>query len=159
MTKLPWLPVILATGACAHGAIPAASPDVTALLRQQTQEMLDAIAIGDRAVWDRYLAPEVVYVSEAGDVEHRAQLLAELVPLPAGITGHIELGKFEVQLAGDTAIVFHADEETEDYFGHVLHAQYLNLAARYGRLEGDRPAGVCVADRPAGDRAACGAAR
>jgi hypothetical protein len=102
--------------------------DPTPVLRKHTQDLLDAIAIGDRAVWDRLLDPKIVYLSEAGELEDKAKLLAELVPLPTGISGHIEMSKFEVAQHGEIAVVFHADEETEDYFGHVLHAQYLNTA-------------------------------
>ena len=140
MTNKRWLSTILTASACAAAphatpgaATPAATaataaPEVVALLRRQTQEMLDAIAIGDRPVWDRYLDPDVMYLSEAGELEVRTRLIAELVPLPTGITGRIELGRFEAKVLGDLAIVFHADEEYEDYFGHAIHAQYLNTA-------------------------------
>jgi hypothetical protein len=67
-------------------------------------------------------------VSEAGEVENKAQLLAEVKPLPAGISGRIEIGRFEVHQHGDTAVALHVDEEYEDYFGHQIHAQYLNTA-------------------------------
>jgi ketosteroid isomerase-like protein len=99
-----------------------------AVLRAQTLEMLDAVTAGNPAVWDRYLDPQIVYVSEAGEVEGKAQLLAEIKPLPAGISGKIEIGRFEVRPHGDTAVTLHVDEEYEDYFGHQIHAQYLNTA-------------------------------
>jgi hypothetical protein len=99
-----------------------------AVLRAQTQELLDAIAAGNAAVWDRYVDPRILYVSEAGEVETKAQLLAELKPLPAGISGKIALGRFEVRQHGDTAVVLHVDEEDENYFGHPIHAQYLTTA-------------------------------
>lgn len=123
--------MLAALAGCATA--PAASPprppdDASAALRAQTQAMLDAVAVGDSAVWDRYLDPQVIYLSEAGEVETKAQLLAELKPLPAGITGSIAISKFEVRRFGDTAVVLHVDEETEHYFGHELHAQYMNTA-------------------------------
>lgn len=120
--------------ACATG--PARAPgDTAAVLRAQTQALLDAVAAGDTKVWDRYLDPGVVYLSEAGEVQTKAQLLDELKPLPAGITGKIELGRFEVKQFGDTAVVIHVDEEFENYFGHEIHAQYMNTAT--WRLGGD----------------------
>jgi hypothetical protein len=106
----------------------AAPGDATATLRAQTQEMLDAIAAGNAAVWDRYLDPGVVYLSEAGEVETKASLLAQLKPLPAGISGHIAMSRFDVKQFGDVAIVLHVDEESEDYFGHPIHAQYMTTA-------------------------------
>jgi uncharacterized protein DUF4440 len=133
MGSTSW-PLAIALGSmftgCAPGAAvraPDAVDDATAVLRRQTQEMLDAVTAGDPRVWDRYLDPRVIYVSEAGEVEGKAQLLAELKPLPAGISGRIEIGAFEVRQHGDVAIVFHTDEEHESYFGHELHAQYLNV--------------------------------
>ena len=121
-----------ASGPAARGTDPV--PDARAVLAQQTQAMLDAITAGDPAVWDRYLDPQVLYVSEAGELEGKAQLLAELKPLPAGISGRIAIGKLEVRQHGDVAIVFHVDEESEDYYGHALHAQYLSVATwRLGR--------------------------
>jgi len=120
--------------ACATGpAVRTAVPDATAVLKQQTQALLDAVTAGDPKVWDRYLDPQMLYVSEAGEVEGKAQLLAELKPLPTGISGRIEIGAFEVRQHDDVAIVFHVDEESENYFGHPLHAQYLNVATwRHG---------------------------
>ncbi|TMQ06046.1 MAG: DUF4440 domain-containing protein [Deltaproteobacteria bacterium] len=115
-----------------------------AVLRARTQEMLDAIAAGNAAVWDRYVDPQIVYVSEAGDVEGKAQLLAELKPLPAGISGKIEIGRFEVRQHGDTAVVLHLDEEYEDYFGHAIHAQYLNTATWRLRPDGWKLIGMQV---------------
>lgn len=99
-----------------------------AVLRAQTQELLDAITAGNPAVWDRYVDPRILYVSEAGEVESKAQLLDELKPLPPGISGKIAVGRFEVHQHGDTAVVLHVDEEDEDYFGHPIHAQYMTLA-------------------------------
>jgi hypothetical protein len=117
----------LALAACATtGARAPANP--APVLRAQTLALLDAVTAGDARVWDRYLDPQVVYLSEAGDIETKAQLLDEVKPLPAGISGKIELGRFEVRQFGDTAVVLHVDEESEDYFGHHLHAQYLNTA-------------------------------
>lgn len=125
--------VVAFTAACA-GAAPAptsaraAPADPTSTLRAQTQEMLDAVAVGNAAVWDRYLDPGVVYLSEAGDVETKASLIAQLKPLPPGISGHIEMSRFDVKQFGDIAIVLHVDEESEDYHGHPIHAQYMNTA-------------------------------
>ena len=119
--------LVMTAASCAPTGVRAPA-DPGPVLRERTQALLDAIAIGDKAVWDRLLDPKIIYLSEAGDLEDKARLLAELVPLPAGISGHIEMSKFEVAPHGDLAVVFHADEETENYFGHVLHAQYLNTA-------------------------------
>lgn len=115
---MKWLVVALA-------ACRGPSPDT---LRAHTQALLDAVTTGDRSVWERDVDPDVVYISEDGTVETKASLLAQITPLPAGITGSLVIGRFEVHVHGDTAVVLHVDEETEMYFGHPLHAQYLNVA-------------------------------
>jgi hypothetical protein len=125
--------LVVALAACASAPAaptgPRAAPgDTAATLRAHTQEMLDAIAPGNASVWDRYLDPGVVYLSEAGDIETKASLLAQLKPLPQGISGQITLSRFDVKQFGDVAIVLHVDEESEDYFGHPIHAQYMNTA-------------------------------
>ena len=117
-----------ALAACATHPAVRAPADIEAVLRRQTLELLDAVTAGDPTVWDRYLDPRIVYVSEAGAIQSKADLLAEVKPLPAGITGNIAIGRFAVQQFGDTAVVMHVDEESENYFGHPLHAQYLNTA-------------------------------
>lgn len=114
--------VILLAG-CAH--IPA---DSAAILKAQTQQLEDAVSAGDRAVWDRYVDPRIIYVSEAGDYETKASLLKQVEPLPAGISGTIVARDFAIELHGDTAIVRDADDETENYFGHVIHARYLTTS-------------------------------
>jgi len=105
-----------------------ADPDTPAILRAQTQALLDAIAVGDAKVWDRYLDPRVVYVSEEGVRETKASLLAQLQPLPPGVSGTIAIGQFAVEVHGDTAVVVHVDEESEEYFGHHLTAEYVTTA-------------------------------
>ena len=117
-----------ALAACATGPGVRAPADPEPVLRRQTQELLDAVAVGDTAVWDRYLDPRMIYLSEAGEIQTKADLLAELRPLPAGISGNIAIGRFGVTRFGDTAVVIHVDEESENYFGHLLHAQYMNTA-------------------------------
>src|SRR5512141_1244522 len=80
-----------ATGPTAH-ATATAPADVAAVLRTQTQALLDAVSAGDPTVWDRYLDPGVMYLAESGELEDKKQLLAEVKPLPTGISGKIEIG-------------------------------------------------------------------
>jgi len=136
MSSKSWLFTLqgAALAACAAGptasatATARAPADVAAVLRTQTQALLDAVSSGDPTVWDRYLDPGVMYLAESGEIEDKKQLLAEVKPLPTGISGKIEIGRFEARVHGDTAVVFHVDEEYERYFGHAIHAQYLNTA-------------------------------
>ena len=94
------------------------------VLRRQTQELLDAVAPGNTAVWERYLAPDMVYVSEAGEVQHKKELIAQLSPMPPGISGHLEISTFDVVVHGGFAVTTHEDHESEQYFGQELHSRY-----------------------------------
>lgn len=117
---------VLAACAAGPGARSTEHADDATLLKAETQALLDAITAGDAKVWERYLDPQILYISEAGDVETKATLVAQIKPLPAGISGNLVIGRFEVRRFGDTAVVMHVDEESENYFGHELHAQYMS---------------------------------
>jgi hypothetical protein len=106
-------------------AAPAQATPLSALLREKDQALLDAVATGDRAVWERTLTADATYVDESGNVLTRDQLLAELSPLPPGISGHIAIADYKVRQIGDTAVVVHRDEEREDFHGQKLTANYL----------------------------------
>ena len=49
-----------------------------ALLRAKDQALLDAIAPGDRKVWDEALSADAVYVDENGVIMDRTEFLKEL---------------------------------------------------------------------------------
>jgi hypothetical protein len=103
----------------------AAPPDVAAQLRAKDQALLDAIAPGDKAVWEAALAPEAVYVDENGTTIERASFMEQLKPLPAGASGHLQIVDYNVRLVGDTALVIQRAEEFEDYHGQALRTDYL----------------------------------
>lgn len=98
--------------------------EVETVLHRQTQELLDAVAPGNVAVWERYLDPDMVYVSEAGEVQHKKELVAQITPMPPGISGHLEIASFDVVVHGDFAVATHEDHESEEYFGQELHSRY-----------------------------------
>ena len=82
--------------------------------RPQDQALLDAVAPGDRSVWEQALAPDAVYVDEAGAVMNRAQFLEQLTPLPAGASGNLHITSYTAHIAGDLATVIHVDDEVEN---------------------------------------------
>ena len=97
----------------------------TSLLRAKDQALLDAIAPGDRKVWDQALAPDAVYVDENGAVMNRSQFLEQLTPLPAGASGNLHISSYTAHIVGDLATVIHIDDEQENYHGQALTARYL----------------------------------
>ena len=104
---------------------PAASPDLTQEFRARDQALLDAIAPGDVKAWDAVLAADATYVDENGVIMNRADFLKQLTPLPAGVSGHINISAYSFRQSGDVATTIHTDDEDEFYHGQHLKAQYL----------------------------------
>jgi hypothetical protein len=97
----------------------------TKLLRAKDQAMLDAIVPGNRKVWEDALAADAVYVDESGAITDRAEFLKQLEPMPAGISGSIQITSFSAHISGDLATVIHTDDEQENFHGQTLYARYL----------------------------------
>jgi Domain of unknown function (DUF4440) len=93
-------------------------------LRQRTQELLDAVAPGRSDVWRTLLHERMIHVDENGIVRTKAQLLAELQPLPPGLEGSLQIGSFQVQVHGDVAVATHEDREALTYFGQKLDSRF-----------------------------------
>jgi ketosteroid isomerase-like protein len=98
----------------------------TALLRARDQALLDAIAPGDRKVWEKALATDAVYVDENGVILNRGDFLKQLEPLPAGASGSLRITYYEARISGDLATVIHTDDEQENYHGQTLQSRYLS---------------------------------
>jgi hypothetical protein len=97
---------------------------VETILRKNTQDLLDAIAPGNVAVWDRLLDPGVIQVDENDVVRDKKEILANLQPIGPGLTGHLKLNKFRMALHGNVAFVTHEDDEYLDYHGQILLSQF-----------------------------------
>ena len=109
--------------AAAHAA--ACAPPTATALRARDQALLDAITSADRALWDRTLTPDAVYVDENGTIMTRKAYLDDLRPLPPNISGKITITDYQLRLAGGAALVIHRDDEREDYHGLALRAGYI----------------------------------
>jgi len=120
------MPVLLAALALAASTCPA---DPTPILRADDQTLLNAFATGDRPAWDRLMAPDAVYIDENGAIMPRAQFLAQQLPLPAGVSGHLDILTYDVRRDGDVAFVIHHDDEHESYHGVQLRAGYITSEA------------------------------
>jgi Domain of unknown function (DUF4440) len=116
---------VFAIAAIQSSAADPGAADIQKRLRADDQALLDAIAPGDKAVWDRLLARDAVYVDENGAILHRDKFLAALKPLPAGTSGHIDIVQYEATIRGNVALIIHKDDERENYHGIPLHADYL----------------------------------
>jgi Domain of unknown function (DUF4440) len=119
--------VIAAAAAHAGGAAAGTSvsaADTTAVLQRATQALADAIAPGQRAVWERYTDPAFTYVTEDNEVKSRTQVLADMKPLPPGYSGWIVVEEFRCTDFGRFAVTTYVMNEHETVEGNQLHARY-----------------------------------
>jgi hypothetical protein len=98
---------------------------VVAELRSKDQALLDAIAPGNRAIWEQTLTRNAVYIDENGSILERAAFLAAMQPLGPGLSGQIRIIEYQARPVGDQMFVIHRDEEREKYHGIDLLAHYL----------------------------------
>jgi hypothetical protein len=119
-----WLTITLLLALIFSSRSWAADPTID-LLRSKDQALLDAIAPGDRKVWDATLAADAVYVDENGVIMDRAEFLKQLDPLPPGTSGSLHIASYSARVTGDLATVIHTDDEQENYHGQMLKARYL----------------------------------
>ena len=89
-------------------------------LKGAMQELLDAIAPGDVAVWEKYLAEGCLYTDEEGNVKTRPDLLKELKPLPKGYHGSIKMGEPKVFAQENVIVLSHRDREELELYGQKL---------------------------------------
>jgi hypothetical protein len=95
-----------------------------AQLKQATQELLDAIAPGDKAVWQRYLAEGSIYADEEGRVLTKDELIKELNPLPKGYVGSIKIGDTKVLMQDNVVVLSHRDREELELYGQKIVTYY-----------------------------------
>ncbi len=98
-----------------------------ATLRDLTQQLLDAVATGDKAVWERVLDERMIHVDENGVVRTKRELIAELSPLPPGLHGNLTIDRFEVRHFGDVAVVAQEAQEHLDYHGQALRSRFRSV--------------------------------
>src|SRR5215472_12449719 len=115
-----------AGGGAAAGAATGAARTATtsATLQRATQALVDALAPGERALWEHYSDPALTYVTEDNEVKSRAELLDGMKPLPAGSSGWIVVEEFRCTDFGSFAVTTYLMDEHETIEGHELHARY-----------------------------------
>lgn len=96
----------------------------SATLQRATQALVDALAPGERAVWEHYADASLTYVTEDNEVKSRAQLLDDMKPLPPGSSGWIVVQEFRCTDFGSFAVTTYLMDEHETIEGHELHARY-----------------------------------
>lgn len=116
------------------GAVPAGPTDaatsapplspVALELKRSTQALLDAIAPGNVAVWDRLIDENAIQVDENDVVRNKHEMLSALQPLGPGLVGYLTIDDFRVVVHGVTAVITHEDDEYLDYHGQILRSRF-----------------------------------
>jgi len=112
------------TGGAAAATAGTVSPETLRWFQTTEQALMDALAPGDKAVWDRIMDPSCVVTTEEGQVMTKQQFLDELRPLPEGLTGGIAVKELAVQEFPGFALVRYLADEWESVFGQRLSVQY-----------------------------------
>lgn len=102
----------------------AAHADDGSLLKSKMQALMDAVGSGDAKLWAATLDKRFAMIDEAGAVSNYDQTVAQITPLPKGISGNIAVTEWKIEFFGSTAVETHLDDEHEDFHGQKLHALY-----------------------------------
>lgn len=93
-------------------------------LVRRTQELFDAVIPANQEPWKKYYADDCIFADEKGRQMNKAELVADIAPLPKGYSGTIKIAKPMSRIIGDTAILSYDLDETEIVFGQHLTARY-----------------------------------
>lgn len=89
------------------------------------QGLLDAVASGNKAVWEKYVADDVIYTDENWRILTKKELVDSLSPLPKGYSGSIRMANVQSRINGDSAVLSYRALEEEYVFGQKLSPVYL----------------------------------
>lgn len=108
---------------CAATSPSSIRPPAEAVIPAATQRLLDALP-HDQTVWRQYLSDQAVYVSEAGDVVSKGELLEGFGPFPAGISGSIQVETVRLTTHGDVAVHVFTAREKQTVYGQPIEVNY-----------------------------------
>lgn len=123
MPKLSILVTLLLAFAAVTAAVDSETITQDELVRR-TQELFDAVAVGNQVPWKQYFAADSLYFDEKGRSMDKDALVADVTPLPKGYSGSIELVNAHSRIIGHTAILTYDLNETETIYGQNMTARY-----------------------------------
>jgi hypothetical protein len=97
-----------------------ADTEIINRLKQATQELLDAIAPGNKAVWEHYMAAGSIYADEEGRVLTKDELIKELNPIPQGYVGSIKIEETKSLVQAGVVVLSHRDREELQLYGQKI---------------------------------------
>lgn len=93
-------------------------------LVRRTQELVDAVAVGNQTPWKQYFADDATFFDEKGRSMDKTALVADVTPLPKGSSGSIKIVNAQSHILGHTAILTYDLDETETIYGQNMTARY-----------------------------------
>jgi hypothetical protein len=93
-------------------------------LVDRTQALYDAVASGNKAPWQQYLADDAIIHDEKGGSYTKLPFLVTVEPLPSGYSGSIKVTHPQTIFASGVAIFSYDAEEVETVFGNRMTARY-----------------------------------
>ena len=117
--------LIPALAMCPPAIADEAPPPVHRQIVALTQRLMDALGEGKPEVWQRVLADDVLITDEFGRRQTKAEAVKSIRPLPAGMSGSIEVRDAHVRHYGGTAVIDCEAYEQETVFGQKLVVRYL----------------------------------
>jgi Domain of unknown function (DUF4440) len=101
------------------------SPDfIKILLVQKEQNLMDAIATGDKALWNAALHDSCIIGIEDGTIITKSKFIDDLSPLPKGYVGHIKVIEPKLKLYGNIAVLCYTADEYLELYNQKIHTQY-----------------------------------
>jgi hypothetical protein len=94
-------------------------------LTRIAQELMDAVAVGDKAVWEKYVADDLIYTDENWKVLTKKEIVDSMAPLPKGYTGSIRVTNAQSRINRDAAVLSWRALEEENVLRQKLTPTYL----------------------------------
>ncbi len=114
----------LVLGAVFFSSAPDSATITQAELVHRTQALYDAVAPGNKAPWQQYLAADAIIHDEKGGSYTKPTFLATINPLPPGYSGVIKVTHPQTIFAPGVAILSYDADEVETVFGNRMTARY-----------------------------------
>jgi len=93
-------------------------------LSEKERQLMDAVASGDKSVWDATLHDSCVIGVESGSLTTKSEILKEIVPLVKGCVGMTKVIDPVLKQFGNTAVLTYVADEYLELYHQKMHTQY-----------------------------------
>ncbi len=114
---------ILTNRAAAQNAETGFKKDSARILKI-AQQMADAVATGDTALWAKYMHKDYIMMAEDGKLKTRQDIIMEMHPLPKAYQGSIRITRPVIKKHGNIYILNAVLDEHLTLYGQTLHTHY-----------------------------------